>query len=62
MAQAKSHSILPGTIATPELLSFIVYSKFFQALPLYRLEEQFKLQGIGITRGTMARWLVGLTE
>ena len=62
MAQAKSNSILPGTIATPELLAFIVYSKFFQALPLYRLEEQFKLQGIGITRGTMARWLVGLTE
>ena len=61
MAQASSNSILPGTIATPELLSFIVYSKFFQALPLYRLEEQFKLNGIGLTRGTMARWLVGLT-
>lgn len=47
MAQAKSNSILPGTIATPELLAFIVYSKFFQALPLYRLEEQFKLSGLG---------------
>ena len=34
MAQAKSNSILPGTIATPELLAFIVYSTFFQALPL----------------------------
>ncbi len=61
MAQASSNSLLPGTIATPELLSFIVYSKFFQALPLYRLEEQFKLNGIALTRGTMARWLVGLT-
>jgi transposase len=62
MAQGKSPSILPGTIATPELLAFIVYSKFFQALPLYRLEEQFRLNGIALKRGTMARWLVQLNE
>lgn len=62
MAQARSPSLLPGTIATAELLAFIVYSKFFQALPLYRLEEQFKLQGIALKRGTMARWLVQTTE
>ena len=60
-AQAKAPTLLPGTIATPELLSFIVYSKFFQALPLYRLEEQFKLQRIVLSRGTMARWLVQIT-
>lgn len=61
-AQGKAPTLLPGTIATPELLSFIVYSKFFQALPLYRLEEQFKLQGIVLSRGTMARWLVQATS
>jgi len=61
-AQAKAPTLLPGTIATAELLSFIVYSKFFQGLPLYRLEEQFKLQGIALSRGTMARWLVQTTE
>lgn len=62
MAQASANSVLPGTIATPELLAFIVYSKFFQGLPLYRLEEQFKLNGIALTRGTMARWLISLTD
>lgn len=62
LAQGKSSSLLPGTIATPELLSFIVYSKFFQSLPLYRLEEQFKLNGIDLKRGTMARWLVQAKE
>jgi transposase len=61
-AQAKSNSILPGTIATPELLSYIIFSKFFQALPLYRLEELFKLQKIHLTRGTMARWLIKVIE
>jgi len=62
VAQAKSNSLLPGTIATPELLSFIIFSKFFQALPLYRLEELFKLNGIDLTRGTMARWLVQVKD
>ena len=62
MAQARSNSILPGTIATPELLSFIIFSKYFQALPLYRLEELFKLNGIDLKRGTMARWLVRVKE
>jgi transposase len=62
MAQPKTNSILPGTIATPELLSFIVFSKFFQGLPLYRIEELFDLHGIELSRGTMARWLVKVTE
>ena len=62
MAQARSESILPGTIATPELLSFIIFSKFFQGLPLYRLEEFYKLSRIDLSRGTMARWMVQVAE
>lgn len=62
MTQAKVDSILPGTVATAETLSFIVFSKFFQALPLYRLEEYYKLSGIDLKRGTMARWLIQISE
>ena len=62
MAQAKSNSILPGTIATPELLSFLIFSKFFQGLPFYRLEELFKLQGIDLSRTLMASWLIRVSE
>ena len=62
MAQPKVNSILPGTIATPELLSFIIFSKYFQGLPLYRIEELFDLYGIELSRGTMARWLIKTTE
>jgi len=62
VAQPKSNAILPGTIATPELLAFITYSKFFQGLPLYRLEEQFRLNGIELKRGTMARWLITVKD
>lgn len=62
MAQAKSNSLLPGTIATPELLSFLIFSKFFQGLPFYRLEELFKLQGIELRRTLMASWLIKVSE
>lgn len=62
VTQPKVNSILPGTIATPELLSFLIFSKFFQGLPLYRLEELFSLNRIELSRGTMARWLIQVKE
>ena len=62
LTQAKQPCLLPKTIATPELLSFLIFSKFFQALPFYRLEELYRLQKIYLTRGTMARWLIQVTE
>jgi transposase len=62
MACATANSILPGTIATPELIAYLIFSKFFQGLPLYRLEELFKLQGIDLSRSRMASWLVKVAE
>ncbi len=62
MVEAKADSILPKTIATPELLSFLIFSKFFQGLPFYRLEELFKLQGIELSRTRMASWLIQVAE
>ena len=62
MAQAKSNSVLPKTIATPELLSFIIFSKFYQGLPFYRIEEFFKLQNVELSRTLMASWLIRLSE
>ncbi len=62
MAQAKTNSILPGTIATVELLAFLIFSKFFQGLPLYRIEELINLRGVDLKRGTMASWLIRVAE
>ena len=62
LIQAKTNPILPKTIATPELLSYLIFSKFFQSLPLYRMEELYKLQGIVLSRSTMARWLIQVSE
>ena len=62
MAQAKANSILPGTIATVELIAFLIFSKFFQGLPLYRIEELFKMYRVDLKRGTMASWLIRVSE
>ena len=62
MTQAKSNSILPGTIATVELIAFLIFSKFFQGLPLYRIEELFKMNSVDLKRGTMASWLIRVAE
>lgn len=62
VAQARANSILPGTIATVELIAFLIFSKFFQGLPLYRIEELFKLQKVDLKRGTMASWLIKVSE
>ncbi|MCB0362181.1 MAG: transposase, partial [Bdellovibrionales bacterium] len=38
------------------------FSKYFQALTLYRLEELFSIFTVQLSRGTMARWLIKLSE
>jgi transposase len=55
-------SIVPKGIATPELLSAIVVSKYADGLPLYRMEDIFERQGIDLSRGTMARWILSVAE
>jgi transposase len=55
-------SIVPKGIPTPELLAAIVVSKYADGLPLYRLEDIFKRQGIDLTRGSMARWVIAVAE
>jgi len=50
--------LLPKTMATPELLAYIIISKFNDHLPLYRLENIFKRSGVYLTRATMSNWLI----
>lgn len=55
-------TMIPKGIATPELLAGVVVGKYGDGLPLYRMEEIFKRHGIDLGRGTMARWMIKLTE
>ncbi|ORC27221.1 hypothetical protein B4O97_19020 [Marispirochaeta aestuarii] len=49
-------SIIPKSIATPSLLSFIITNKFIDHLPYYRQEKRFERIGIHISRQNMSNW------
>jgi len=51
-------SIIPKGIVTPSLLAHIVIQKYADGLPLYRQEEIWERQGVHLTRGSMARWII----
>ena len=50
--------IMPGSIASSGLLSYIFTSKFADALPFYRMERIFQRNGIDISRTNMANWAI----
>lgn len=50
--------LIPGSIATPSLLSYVAVSKFSDALPFYRQERLFARIGIEISRQTMSNWMI----
>ena len=55
--------ILPKIKATPEFLAHLAISKLDDRQPLYHLERQMsERHGIDVSRQTMARWLIALTE
>jgi len=54
----KEKRLIPGSIATPSLLSYVAVSKFADALPFYRQERLFKRIGIEISRQTMSNWMI----
>lgn len=54
--------MIPKSLASASLLSYIAVSKYADALPLYRQEAMFKRVGIELHRQTMARWMITIGE
>ena len=50
--------LLPGSIASPALLSFILVNKFTDHLPFYRQEKRFERIGAHISRQDMSNWTI----
>jgi len=48
---------IPGGIAGPGLISFVLVSKFSDHLPLYRLEDIFTRHGVFLARSTLCDWV-----
>ena len=50
--------LIPKSMATASLLSYIAISKYADALPLYRQEQMFKRIGVELSRATLAFWMI----
>jgi len=53
---------IKGSFASPETIAHIATQKFMMASPLYRQEQEWKQNGILISRQTMSNWLIKACE
>ena len=54
--------LLPKSLATPGLLSYLLTAKFCDGLPFYRMEKILFRMGIELSRQTMSRWAIKIAE
>ena len=55
-------ALLHGSLVSPSLAAAIINGKYVNAVPLYRLEQEFQRYGLQITRQNMANWCIRLAE
>lgn len=51
-------ALIPGSFCSPELLAHILYSKYVQAVPLYRQGKDYAACGAKLSRQTMSNWVI----
>ena len=54
--------LISGSLASPSLVAHIAVQKYFNGMPLYRLEKGFYYDGVEISRPNMSNWVVKCTE
>lgn len=54
--------LLPHSYLSRSLATDMLVGKFADALPLYRQEQIWKRQGVHLRRGTMANWVIQLSN
>jgi len=55
-------ALLHGSLVSPTIAAAIMNGKYVNAVPLYRLEQEFSRYGLTITRQNMANWMIRLDE
>jgi transposase len=54
--------VIKGGFASPEAVAHIASQKFVMASPLYRQEQEWKQNGILLSRQTMSNWLIKASQ
>lgn len=50
--------VMQHSMASPGAVAWVMYQKFVNAVPLYRQENEWKSLGVGLSRATMANWIM----
>lgn len=51
-----------NSIATPSLVSSIIFGKYVNAVPLYRQEKTYAENNVYLSRATMANWMIKASD
>ena len=54
--------VIKGSVASASAVAYVMSQKYLLHLPLYRLEQDFKRQGVAINRQNMANWAIRACE
>ena len=54
--------LLRNSIATPSLVAAIMNAKYTNAIPLYRISQEFERSDLILSRATMANWVIRCSE
>ena len=51
-----------GSLASPSIVAGVMNAKYTNALPLYRIEQEFQRNDVPVSRQTMANWIIMAAE
>jgi len=54
--------VIKGSLASPSAVAHIMAQKYVMCAPLYRQEQDWKRQGVALSRQTMANWIIRCAE
>jgi transposase len=54
--------MLPGSLASPSAVAFVMAQKYVEGMPLYRQEQAFGRLGVELSRQTLANWMIQASE
>lgn len=57
-----SKPLFEKSYASASIVTDILAHKYVDAMPLYRLEQMYKREGVNLTRATMANWVISAAE
>lgn len=59
---AMPEPLISGSLASPSAVAHIMTQKYVMHAPLYRQEQDWKRQGVSLSRQTMANWIIRCSD